>query len=481
MDDDAELVESGSFRVDRARALEKLKEFQFSDPALFILAFARCAVAAGASSIEVASEDSGFIIRFDGKLFSHQRLNAPFEALFAEEGDRSEADRHLALGILGALRTTPTTLTVESGPAENRIHLALESVEKFGVTRKKSNESKTRINLQWGKNWIGGPRAIPVLQEGCAMLPIPLSIDGAPVNRLPDSEKVPVHEFTAGSVRGFLVAAPLKDGLFSFGSENYPSRLYLYKNGIRVDTVEHDFPVAVDAHLEASDFSTNATYSGIITNPVFDAAVATARAHCDDLVQKAAAEQTERAARDLRGYLSIHGLGTKKIPAWLRLLGRSPLASEQKRDEIESLRREARVAAWLRHTASSILSSPERDATSQSRTALWDCPLYVSATGRPLSLSQLNRQFKRIGFIPVTDPGSVYPDAWVFRFEPFLHVVWVLDKNDTCLVNLFENNLSEWGAVRASWDIARLPFRKMFKDKDYYDTQATEAPVEEGP
>jgi hypothetical protein len=37
MTDSGQLVSSGSFRIDRTRALEKLKEFQLPDPALLIL------------------------------------------------------------------------------------------------------------------------------------------------------------------------------------------------------------------------------------------------------------------------------------------------------------------------------------------------------------------------------------------------------------------------------------------------------------
>jgi len=41
----ARLVGSGSFKVDRQRALEKLKEFQLPDPDMFLLPWIRCAVA----------------------------------------------------------------------------------------------------------------------------------------------------------------------------------------------------------------------------------------------------------------------------------------------------------------------------------------------------------------------------------------------------------------------------------------------------
>ena len=472
MDDDAELVESGTFRIDRARALEKLKEFQFADPSMYILAFARCAVASGATEIRIENLDDGACkLHFNGIPIPDSRLKDPFEALFTEEGeDTSKAERHLALGLLGALSTQPRSLSVES----NHTALIIESIEKFDSKTHKEMYPRTAITIAWEAKLLNNaPSPLPALLAGCAMLPIDLIIDDACIPTLPESEGVPVSAFEEGSVKGFLVAAPVKDGLFSFMSSDYPSRLHLYEKGVQIDIVEHDFPIAVDVHLESTRFATTATHSGVVDNEDYAAAVETARSHCEDLVLKAALEQTERASKDLRGYLTVHGLGSKHMPTWMRLLGGTPVVGKHKKEEIEALGREARVAAWLRFTASTLLDDPERDLTSKARSALWRCPLYVSATGRPISLLQLHHQYKRIGYIPVTDPGSIYPDAWIFRFEPFLHVVWILDKDDPCLKSLFDNSLSEWGAIAAAWDISRLPFRKAFKDKDYYDSAAS--------
>ena len=49
--EEGQLVESGSFKVDRAKALEKIIAYQLEKPGLFTLSWVRTAVASGANNI----------------------------------------------------------------------------------------------------------------------------------------------------------------------------------------------------------------------------------------------------------------------------------------------------------------------------------------------------------------------------------------------------------------------------------------------
>ena len=52
-EDEGVFVEGGALRVDRERALEKLKRFQLGDPGAGLFFWLRCAVASGATRFEL--------------------------------------------------------------------------------------------------------------------------------------------------------------------------------------------------------------------------------------------------------------------------------------------------------------------------------------------------------------------------------------------------------------------------------------------
>ncbi|TPW20165.1 MAG: hypothetical protein FD126_1956, partial [Elusimicrobia bacterium] len=78
---EAQLVDSGSFRVDAGRMLEKLRQYQLRDPRDFILAWLRCAVASGAARIDLETSRAGLELRFDGRPFSSAELSQPYQVL----------------------------------------------------------------------------------------------------------------------------------------------------------------------------------------------------------------------------------------------------------------------------------------------------------------------------------------------------------------------------------------------------------------
>jgi hypothetical protein len=47
-------------------------------------------------------------------------------------------------------------------------------------------------------------------------------------------------------------------------------------------------------------------------------------------------------------------------------------------------------------------------------------------TGKPLSLRQLDLQWRSVGWVPFSTPQIHYPDFWVLPFEPSVDIVWLL-------------------------------------------------------
>ena len=63
MEEEGTFVGSGSFRIDRARALEMLKAYQTGGAELFAALWVRNAVASSASEIRLSGKANGFELR----------------------------------------------------------------------------------------------------------------------------------------------------------------------------------------------------------------------------------------------------------------------------------------------------------------------------------------------------------------------------------------------------------------------------------
>src|SRR5262245_463167 len=144
------LVASGSFRVDRQRALEKLKDFQLPDPDMFLLPWIRCAVASGATRVTMDLDSAE--IRFDGRGFMREELTDPYACLFDESAP--PRNRQLAYALLATLRKSSLVLT--SGRSGERLSLTVNSLTEETVSADLERTDITVVTVKpvesfWGK------------------------------------------------------------------------------------------------------------------------------------------------------------------------------------------------------------------------------------------------------------------------------------------------------------------------------------------
>lgn len=403
MVDDARLVGSGAFRVDRARMLAKLKEHQLPDPELFLLPWARCAALSGAASLRVDEDSDGVALRFGGRPFSSGELADPYRSLFAEEGADSARGRYLAAGLLAALNLGPVEVT--SGEGAARVRLRVTSLDGETVEPAPEAWPETVMRVRCG-NISARRRALEKLSGACAMLRFPVFIAG---ERAPTLSQGDGLRFEDGSLRGVLVPT----GVFE------ERVVHLYSDGVKVTEVPGSFPLPAAAHLDDS-FTLDASHSGIVRDERLARAFEAGRARAADLLSLVAAEQAERC-RD-----------PKLSPSQL-----------------------AHSSSWLRHVAAGRLTNYAADAKTPALKALWEAPLYVAVTGRPLSLRSLEVQASRIGCVPVCDPVLGMPAARVLGLEPSVEVVWWLDAWDPCLRAVFGDKLKDWGTLDHLWQAIR--------------------------
>lgn len=109
-------VAEGTFKVDTARALERLAQHRLTEPSHWVLEILRAAHCAGASGVDILTTRTTFAVHFDGEAFTPKQLDHLLE--LAVEGGISETDRHarlLGLGVAAALGRGASEVTVSSG------------------------------------------------------------------------------------------------------------------------------------------------------------------------------------------------------------------------------------------------------------------------------------------------------------------------------------------------------------------------------
>lgn len=179
------LVDTGSFRVDAAKMLDKLRGFQLADPQDFIVAWLRCAAASGATRILLTKNAAGVTLRFDGRAFSPAELSQPYQVLVDGEGENARRGRHFAYGLLALYRLTPESVRVVSRGPQG---VAMMTAGRGPAADAYGAEEGTVIRVDWPlgglfwRPWLTARRA----RERYGLGPAALSIDGSAVPDHPE-------------------------------------------------------------------------------------------------------------------------------------------------------------------------------------------------------------------------------------------------------------------------------------------------------
>ena len=114
---EGEVAESGVFTIDPELAVEKLREFQLTDPVRFVLCWVRAAVLLGATRVDIAVEANDVRLRFDGAVLTPEELDVLWSSVMGiRKKARTRALREMALGTNGAFSWQAKAVTIQSGP-----------------------------------------------------------------------------------------------------------------------------------------------------------------------------------------------------------------------------------------------------------------------------------------------------------------------------------------------------------------------------
>lgn len=413
-----ELVETGSFRVDRSRALEKLSRFQLPDPALFLLPWVRWAVASGASEIAFRRQGASLEMRFDGAPLGLRELKDPYRYIFEPGDQRGTRCRQLALGILNSLRLKPRLVRISSGEGGARATLRLTSFADQEAEEARDGGTHTVAEVRWDGLSVGPARkALVYLKAHCRACPIRISIDGVEV---PRSLPAPAREgldFAEGRRRGRISVpdAPPESSL-----------LEVHVLGVLAGTAQFSLPlVQVAGWVNDDSLALNASQTGVVRDENF----ATLEAYLGPQAERLLLQTIERQRGRMRdaGYRllnpELRALWSERVERGA-VADRTPLArrlGEAVRGETAAHRRllrgiasdlrwDARVAAWLRDACRRrLFDLRQYELDSPPLKALWDAPVHFGVRGEPLSWRQiegLRHSLRRIPFSREPAPWS---------------------------------------------------------------------------
>lgn len=331
---------SGYFRVDRAKAVEKLSAFQLEQGEQFLLPLARCAAAAGAQVLEVRGV-ARLEARFTGTPFTREELADPYGALFVEDPDPR---RHqLAVFLLGVLRTRPSEVAVASGNGVARFRVRVSGLDGETVEPDEHQDVGTTVRVSWGAirgfKRIGAAKA--AAREAWVMTPQGFKVDGARPWAMVSERRLLRNEERNGLK---LRLEPPEGSVTSITFCSF---------GVAVETIETLLPEGqIRAWVNDDSFSLTTSQSAVVED--------VRRQKALDAVGAAAANFLPEAARMFSAALP-EGRAVSGAPAWA-----------------------AEACAWFSDTM--------RRAAAEGRKApdiLWETPFLTDASGRALSPATL--------------------------------------------------------------------------------------------
>ncbi|MFH1725317.1 MAG: hypothetical protein ABII00_11950 [Elusimicrobiota bacterium] len=441
-DGGATWVGSGSFRVDRRKALEKLSKFQLADASHYLLCWVRAAAAAGATRVAFRRFEGGLKMEFDGRRFTQQELSDPYGVLFEKERPKNASRRHVAIGLLAALRLRPGAIDIFYGAGPGRRHLAISSLGDDKTVPVSSPDTDTVIRVTDLGKRLAIRRALDHVRERCAMSPADIRIDGARLARIPIAKRASGHHFSDGPVRGWLTI-PDEGGVDSVVD------LYVY--GVHAGQHRIATPaVRVRGHVNSDELRLDASQARVVSNDRLRSLERLLEDHSRGLLDAVARRLAKRLPAVQKGLLE----SSRPRTVWRELMERGGASRSQgflgaagfalwrlipkNRENADSMAGQvrwcARALRWARDLAARHLTESADDAGDPFRLLLWRMPLFLNLKGEPLSLERLEELEAAEGAVPYALATSPLATTGGSPGKGARAIVWFLSSKETALL-----------------------------------------------
>lgn len=179
------LVAEGSFKLDRARAIDKLAHFQLDDPRRYVAELVSSAVCADATGIHIRNDADDFEIEWDGDHPTLDELESLFDTIFYRGEDRRQRMlQHLAQGIFGAAGLDPQWvrlhrpgLTVDlTDPAQPQ---STPNDRTEGMRVEVRERMSWAVLREWGRKAFKDPEELLLVKQVAVACPVPIFVGGA--------------------------------------------------------------------------------------------------------------------------------------------------------------------------------------------------------------------------------------------------------------------------------------------------------------
>lgn len=412
-----ERVASGGFRIDRDRAIQKLKAHRFSDPLVFVDHWARCAAACGATRLEISATRTELHFEFDGRPLAPAVLEDPALGALLSTSLKDAPGKELALGWLALQAFGPSQLELVSGNARRRQRSVTRGLTRARVAPYAVGE-RTWIEARWDLALTTQPWTARLrdLTPRFAMLPCRL--------RTPFAELAPsatgelALRFERGAIRGWL--APRA------ASRMLASEARVYRLGVAVESVPLQAPAPLLAWVSDDRAELDAGGTKLAQGDRFRRLLSLVERRVPELVLHVLAKHRTLFAAAARWLEDADGLKLWEgrsawEPAeddldrsWALVRG---LAARKLGDDSERAR-DLLVGGWLAdwlYSMASPLGQPEYAGLDSVQWALWKAPLAFDGKGGTLDRLTLERHRRRRGVVLYSrrkDSARTEPVAW---------------------------------------------------------------------
>ncbi len=193
---EGEIEATGGFSIDKAKAREKMRQFQLSDPRQYVLMLVQAAVHQGATHIEFQIDADDMEVWFDGEGYSKADLDDLFVSMFGDRGQSNLRSRQeLAIALNGALALNPRWVKVWSHRGQEAASLQLrpgpESLDaakacplrdERGTTVHVKQRFRPGLALRFVKNLQGTIAEEAILKERVRYAELPIILDGGRIS-----------------------------------------------------------------------------------------------------------------------------------------------------------------------------------------------------------------------------------------------------------------------------------------------------------
>ncbi|TBR17382.1 hypothetical protein EPO15_17100 [bacterium] len=440
-EEEGEHVGGGGFRVAGARALEVLRSAQLGEGFWRPLLWLRVAAALGARRCEVTARQSSLSFVFDGRPLSRTLLNEPL-AVFDAARAPAEA-RWLAYALVHSA-VPGAVVTITSGHGSDRRARRFDH-QGQGTNLPAAAGADTDVLVDWPTvapygdgpwNWVLSGKAAAPLLAGAEAVPFELKTPSGPVTpweKRKEPEAVVVRD---GERRIRIVLGGGR-------------RLGFHHLGVRVGGTPLDdlaLPVSID--VDDPGLTLDASLGAVVEDHAYHRCVAAGR----DAAVRHGLARLERHAKAMRlcanllcarpglrrhwkAALAAPERVDRRLPWVARALGALTGRRVPASDALR-VARTAQFTAFLRDAATEHLRGRAFDARLPLGLALWETPLLFSATGRPLSLAELDLDERPAALWEKPAPAPAGIGAMM---------VWALSSEDAAFAAAFPRRKARMG------------------------------------